>query len=267
MGVRPRLRVSALWSVRGKSCCRFSIRENGVSWGQKYDRGKQQSSIHAKYPQFHGYIRAPGGVGPGGVGPTLRTPRCVMVQAGEKVIKAKDRITLANGDVMTLADALKAGRVRRQVGGDNGGLYDPDAVPRGVKVKRYLVRDGDTVWTIGKTLFYGKFNAPDTNIEGYEEKRICTDEEGNPIDAGPKVQQEAPAVRLRRQAAELRVLAARGMSPRKYAKEAARLEAEADKLDAGLSGIVSGSCSTSVVNPCTVSAAVIGFLLGRRGAT
>ena len=98
-------------------------------------------------------------------------------------------------------------------------------------------------------------------------KELFTDEEGNPIDAGPKVQQEAPAVRLRRQAAELRVLAARGMSPRKYAKEAARLEAEADKLDAGLSGIVSGSCSTSVVNPCTVSAAVIGFLLGRRGAT
>jgi hypothetical protein len=48
----------------------------------------------------------------------------------------------------------------------------------------------------------------------------------------PTCPQPTPAERNRRQAAELRALADRGMCPRKYRKEAARLEAEADRLTA-----------------------------------
>lgn len=48
----------------------------------------------------------------------------------------------------------------------------------------------------------------------------------------PTCPQPLPAVRLRRQAATLRDLAERGMCPRKYRKEAARLEAEAARLEA-----------------------------------
>ena len=33
-----------------------------------------------------------------------------------------------------------------------------------------------------------------------------------------------------------------------------------------LGGIVSGSCSTGIVNPCTVAAVAVGFLLGRKRA-
>ena len=50
----------------------------------------------------------------------------------------------------------------------------------------------------------------------------------------PKPQKPAPdspAIYNRRVAAELRALAARGMCPRKYAKEAARLEAEAERIE------------------------------------
>lgn len=43
----------------------------------------------------------------------------------------------------------------------------------------------------------------------------------------------AQAEALRRSAANLRDLAARGMSPRKFVREAARLEAEADALATG----------------------------------
>lgn len=46
---------------------------------------------------------------------------------------------------------------------------------------------------------------------------------------GPEV---LPGVALRRSAANLRDLAARGMYPRKYPREAAKLEQQADALDA-----------------------------------
>lgn len=48
----------------------------------------------------------------------------------------------------------------------------------------------------------------------------------------PTPPQPAPAERLRLNAARLRDLAGRGMSPRKFAREAARLEAEAAALEA-----------------------------------
>lgn len=47
----------------------------------------------------------------------------------------------------------------------------------------------------------------------------------------PSCQQPTKAESLRRSAAMLRDLADRGMKPRAYAKEAERLEAEADKIE------------------------------------
>lgn len=53
------------------------------------------------------------------------------------------------------------------------------------------------------------------------------------VDLTPKQpKQPEPWERLRRQASELRALAARGMSPRKFPKMADAMEAEADRLEA-----------------------------------
>jgi len=54
-------------------------------------------------------------------------------------------------------------------------------------------------------------------------------------------EQPSPATALRRQAAELRDLAARGMKPRAYAKRAAELDVEAERLDATASNVDASS--------------------------
>lgn len=69
--------------------------------------------------------------------------------------KAKDKIQLSTGEVMTLGEALERGLVRKRAVDDNNGFTEDLG-----KAKRFVAQEtggSGLGWDIGKTLFHGKF--------------------------------------------------------------------------------------------------------------
>lgn len=69
-----------------------------------------------------------------------------------KKTKIKDRIRLVNGDVMTLGEALDAGRVVLRASSHYHRTRE-DSAGRPIKVETYTAWDGDEGWEVGETLF------------------------------------------------------------------------------------------------------------------
>lgn len=66
--------------------------------------------------------------------------------------RAKDRIVLANGDVMTLGEAFDRGRVVLYKS-EAYSRRKEDSAGRPLKVIHYYAREADTLWDIGEKLY------------------------------------------------------------------------------------------------------------------